>query len=195
MDSQLTDTESINVLVWVLVLVALAVAAKAIHVLEPGERAVITRLGGGTRVDGPGAVLAVPLLERVVRVDVSPHQQYVRLSSVVTRDGVRVHAYVTVDVRITQPRLASEAEVTTGVVRAATRRAVTRHIAGESLTTLTSAIGQPLDAIRAAISSEAAEVGVAIDGVEIEYLDFECAADLARWADQVHQPPDPERSP
>ena len=195
MYSQLTEFEGVSVLVWVLALALLVLASKAIRLVPSGERAVVTRFDGRSRVAGPGVVLALPLLERVAKVDVTPQQQFVRLTSVVTREGVRVDPYVTVDLRVKDPVLASDAQAVATVVQTATRRVITRHIAGESLASLAAAIGQPLDGIRAAIQEVVQDVGVAVDAVEIEYLDFDYPGDLARWAEQVHRSPRPRTRP
>jgi regulator of protease activity HflC (stomatin/prohibitin superfamily) len=73
----------------VLVAVALAVAAAAsVRILREYERAVVFRLGRLLPVRGPGLVALVPLVDRMVRVDLRTVTLTIPPQEVITRDNV-----------------------------------------------------------------------------------------------------------
>ena len=61
----------IDILAWLLpvVLIAVVVLPSAIRILREYERGVIFRLGKLLRAKGPGIVLLIPVVDRMVRMD------------------------------------------------------------------------------------------------------------------------------
>ena len=72
----------------VLLVLALAVAAASIRVLREYERAVVFRLGRLIGAKGPGVVLLVPLIDRMVRVSLRTHTLNIPAQDVITCDNV-----------------------------------------------------------------------------------------------------------
>ena len=86
-----------GVLIGVLVafgFLAVILLASAIRILREYERAVVFRLGRLIGVKGPGLVLLIPLIDRMVRVDLRTVTLNIPPQEVITRDNVpaRVNA-------------------------------------------------------------------------------------------------------
>ena len=92
------------ILVGILVLAAGALAAASVRVLREYERAVVFRLGRVIDEKGPGLVLLIPGVDRMVRVSLRtvtlriPHQE------VITRDNVPVRVAAVAYFRVIDPR-------------------------------------------------------------------------------------------
>ena len=93
------------VLVSLLVLIVLAVAAVAasVRVLREYERAVVFRLGRLIGAKGPGVVLLVPLIDRMVRVSLRTHTLNVPAQDVITCDNVPARVDAVAYFRVVDP--------------------------------------------------------------------------------------------
>src|SRR3954454_12417822 len=91
-----TVIEAILVAVIVIVAAVLALAAASVRVLREYERAVVFRLGRMVDTKGPGLVLLVPAIDRMVRVSLRTVTLNVPPQDIITRDNVtaRVDAVV-----------------------------------------------------------------------------------------------------
>jgi regulator of protease activity HflC (stomatin/prohibitin superfamily) len=76
------------VLVVAVVLVALLLVVFSLRVLREYERAVVFRLGRLLPVKGPGLVVLIPLVDRMVRVDLRTVTLTIPPQEVITRDNV-----------------------------------------------------------------------------------------------------------
>jgi regulator of protease activity HflC (stomatin/prohibitin superfamily) len=72
----------------IVVIVALLVASASVHVLREYERAVVFRLGRLTGLRGPGLVLLIPVIDRMVRVGLRTVTLNIPAQEVITRDNV-----------------------------------------------------------------------------------------------------------
>ena len=70
------------------VLAVLVLAAFSIRILREYERAVVFRLGRLLPVKGPGLVVLLPLIDRMVRVDLRTVTLTIPPQEVITRDNV-----------------------------------------------------------------------------------------------------------
>jgi len=75
-------------IVIVLVIVALSLFSAAVHVLREYERAVVFRLGRLVALKGPGLVLLIPIVDRMVRVGLRTVTLNIPAQEVITRDNV-----------------------------------------------------------------------------------------------------------
>jgi regulator of protease activity HflC (stomatin/prohibitin superfamily) len=93
------------VIVAVLILVALAaaVAGTSVRVLREYERAVVFRLGRLVGRKGPGIVLLIPLVDRMVRVDLRTVTFEVPPQDVITRDNVPAKVNAVAYFRVIDP--------------------------------------------------------------------------------------------
>ncbi len=91
-------------LIWFIVLVVLL--ALAIRIANEYERGVIFRLGRYAGTRGPGLFLIIPLIEKMVKLDLRIVTQDVPAQDVITRDNVPVKVDAVVYYRIVNPEKA-----------------------------------------------------------------------------------------
>jgi regulator of protease activity HflC (stomatin/prohibitin superfamily) len=88
----------------VVVVTALALAAASVRVLREYERAVVFRLGRVINQKGPGLVLLIPGVDRMVRVSLRTITLRIPHQDVITRDNVPVTVAAVVYFRVIDPR-------------------------------------------------------------------------------------------
>ena len=86
-----------------LVVVLLILLASAIRILREYERAVVFQLGRFWKVKGPGLVLLIPGLQKMVRVDLRIVTMDVPPQDVISRDNVSVKVNAVVFFRVIDP--------------------------------------------------------------------------------------------
>jgi regulator of protease activity HflC (stomatin/prohibitin superfamily) len=93
------------ILVALVIIVALgvAVAGASVRILREYERAVVFRLGRLVGAKGPGIVLLVPLIDRMVRVDLRTVTFEVPPQEVITRDNVPAKVNAVAYFRVVDP--------------------------------------------------------------------------------------------
>jgi len=98
----------IDILAWLLpvVLIAVVVLPSAIRILREYERGVIFRLGKLLRAKGPGIVLLIPVVDRMVRMDLRVVTVDVPKQEMMTRDNVPVTVDAVVYFRVVDPEAA-----------------------------------------------------------------------------------------
>ncbi len=88
----------------IILVVGVAVLFKlSVYIFQEYERAVVFTLGRLGAVRGPGLVLVVPLLQRVVRVDQRTITMDVPSQDVITRDNVSVKVNAVIYYRVVEP--------------------------------------------------------------------------------------------
>ena len=90
----------------VLVVTAVALAAASVRVLREYERAVVFRLGRVINEKGPGLVLLIPAVDRMVRVSLRTITLRIPPQEVITRDNVPVRVAAVAYFRVIDPRRA-----------------------------------------------------------------------------------------
>jgi regulator of protease activity HflC (stomatin/prohibitin superfamily) len=93
------------IIVALVIIVALAAAAAgaSVRILREYERAVVFRLGRLVGAKGPGIVLLVPLIDRMVRVDLRTVTFEVPPQDVITRDNVPAKVNAVAYFRVVDP--------------------------------------------------------------------------------------------
>lgn len=84
----------------VVVIIVLILIANAINILQEYERAVVFRLGRFVGIRGPGFVLIIPFIEKIVRVGLRVVTYDVPTQDVITRDNVSVEVNAVVYFRV-----------------------------------------------------------------------------------------------
>ena len=84
----------------VIVFIGIIILASAVRILREYERAVIFRLGRLVGVKGPGLVLLVPIVDRMVRVSLRVVAMDVAPQDVITKDNVSVKVNAVVYFRV-----------------------------------------------------------------------------------------------
>ena len=151
----------------------LIILASAIRILREYERAVIFRLGRLIAVKGPGLILLIPLIDRMVRVSLRTVVMDVPTQDVITKDNVSIKVNAVVYFRVMQPDKA--------IVEVENFLFATSQL---SQTTLRSILGQSeLDELlsqRDKINRELAKIidnqtepwGIKVSNVEVKHIDL-----------------------
>lgn len=158
--------------VFVLVLVVLFLAS-AIRILREYERGVIFRLGRVIRTKGPGVIILIPVVDKMVKVSLRLVTMDVPSQDVITRDNVSVKVNAVVYFRVMDP--------TKAVVEVENYLFATSQL---SQTTLRSVCGQvELDELlseREKINEELQKIldkhtdpwGIKVTTVEMKFIDL-----------------------
>jgi regulator of protease activity HflC (stomatin/prohibitin superfamily) len=115
----------------VVVLFVLIVLTSAIKVVQEYERGVVFRLGRLVGARGPGIILLIPFVERMVKVDLRTVTMDIPVQEVITRDNVTIRVNAVAYFRVMDPNAA--------IVNVADYIRATSQIAQ---TTLRSVLGQ-----------------------------------------------------
>lgn len=86
-----------------ILILALVVLANAIRILREYERAVVFRLGRLVGVKGPGLILLIPLIDRMIKVSLRVIPMDVPPQDVITRDNVSVKVNAVIYFRVLDP--------------------------------------------------------------------------------------------
>src|SRR3954469_9268131 len=86
-----------------LLVTALVLAGASVRVLREYERGVVFRLGRVTRQRGPGLVLVVPGIDRMVRVSLRTVTLKIPAQEIITRDNVPARVTAVAYYRIIDP--------------------------------------------------------------------------------------------
>ena len=160
---------------WVfLVAIAALFFFSAFKVLQEYQRGVIFQLGRFHGVKGPGLIIVIPLLQRMVRVDLRTIVMDVPTQDVISRDNVSVKVSAVIYFRVIDPEKA--------IIQVENRVVATSQLAQ---TTLRSVLGQhelddmlaereKLNAdIQKILDQTTATWGIKVSNVEIKHVDLD----------------------
>lgn len=157
----------------VIVVFALIILSNAIKILREYERGVIFRLGRLIRAKGPGLILLIPIVDRMVRVSLRTIVLDVPPQDIITQDNVSIKVNAVVYFRVIDPQKA--------IVQVENFLAATSQI---SQTTLRSVLGQSeLDdllsqrdkinhKLQQIIDANTEPWGVKVTNVEVKQIDL-----------------------
>ncbi len=181
--------EQFPVITVAIILFVLIILSSAIRILREYERGVIFRLGrliGGSGVKGPGLILLIPVIDKMVKVSLRTIVLDVPPQDVITQDNVSIKVNAVVYFRVVEPQKA--------IVQVENFLLATSQI---SQTTLRSVLGQSeLDEIlsqREKINHKLQQIidtntepwGVKVTNVEVKQIDLpqEMQRAMARQAE------------
>ena len=157
----------------VVVVLALFILSNAIRILREYERGVIFRLGRLIKVKGPGLILLIPIVDKMIRVSLRTIVLDVPPQDVITQDNVSIKVNAVVYFRVIEPQKA--------IVQVENFLAATSQI---SQTTLRSVLGQSeLDdllsqrdkinhKLQQIIDANTEPWGVKVTNVEVKQIDL-----------------------
>jgi regulator of protease activity HflC (stomatin/prohibitin superfamily) len=159
---------AIVVVLVVLVVLAVSVAAASVRILREYERAVVFRLGRLIGAKGPGVVLLVPLIDRMVRISLRTHTLNIPAQDVITCDNVPARVDAVAYFRVVDPR-SSVVEIenfrqATSLIAQTTLRAV---LGKADLDALLSQREQLNEALQQIIDEQTEPWGIKVTVVEI----------------------------
>ncbi|MBB1285749.1 slipin family protein [Flavisolibacter sp. BT320] len=178
--------ENIPVSLVVIVVLVLYVLASSIRVLAEYERGVVFRLGRMVGVRGPGLILLVPFIERMVKVSLRTVVMDVPPQDVITQDNVSIKVNAVVYFRVIQPDKAIvEVEnflVATSQISQTTLRSVLGQSELDDLLSQREKINQRLQQI---IDHQTEPWGIKVSTVEVKQIDLpqEMQRAMARQAE------------
>ncbi len=160
----------------VIILFVVIILANAIRVLREYERGVIFRLGrliGGDGIKGPGIILLIPLIDKMVKVSLRTVVMDIPPQDVITQDNVSIKVNAVVYFRVIQPQKAIvEVEnflVATSQLSQTTLRSVLGQSELDDLLSQRDKINQKLQQI---IDSHTEPWGVKVSNVEVKQIDL-----------------------
>src|SRR5271167_1862946 len=100
--------ESAKLLVWLIpvVLLAVIILPQMVRILREYERGVIFRLGKLLGAKGPGLILLIPIVDRMVKIDLRVITIEVPKQEVMTRDNVPATVDAVIYFRVVDPQSA-----------------------------------------------------------------------------------------
>ncbi|MCO4845497.1 MAG: slipin family protein [Sulfurovum sp.] len=155
-------------------MILIILLASAIRILREYERGVVFTLGRFTGVKGPGLIILIPFIQKMVRVDLRIIVLDVPTQDVISHDNVSVHVNAVVYFRVVDPEKA--------IIQVENFYAATSQLAQ---TTLRSVLGRhELDemlAEREQLNFDIQEIldkqtdtwGIKISNVEIKHIDLD----------------------
>jgi regulator of protease activity HflC (stomatin/prohibitin superfamily) len=158
----------------ILVVLAIVLATQIFKILNEYERGVVFTFGRYTGVKGPGLIILIPLVQRMVKVDLRVIVLDVPTQDVISRDNVSVKVNAVVYFRIVEPdkaiiQVANPFEATSQLAQTTLRSVLGQHELDEMLSQrdkLNADIQRILDA-----ASDA--WGIKITNVEIKHVDLD----------------------
>jgi regulator of protease activity HflC (stomatin/prohibitin superfamily) len=156
-----------------IVFIGIMILASAIRVLREYERAVVFRLGRLVGVKGPGLVILIPVIDRMVRVSLRVVAMDVAPQDVITKDNVSVKVNAVVYFRVmAADRAIVEVEdflYATTQLAQTTLRSVLGQVELDQLLAERESINQQLQRI---IDEQTDSWGIKVTLVEIKHVDL-----------------------
>jgi len=175
----------------------LILLASAIKVLNEYERGVIFFLGRFQRVKGPGLIIVIPIIQRMVKVDLRVIVMDVPTQDVISKDNVSVKVNAVVYFRIIDPekaiiQVANVFEATSQLAQTTLRSVLGQHELDEML----SERDKLNDDIQGILDQHTDAWGIKVSNVEIKHVDLDesmiraiaaqAEAERARRAKVIH---------
>jgi len=156
-----------------IVIVVLILLANAVNILQEYERAVVFRLGRFVGVRGPGFVLIIPFIEKIIRVSLRVVTHDVPPQDVITRDNVSVKVNAVVYFRVMDPEKAiieiENYKFATSQISQTTLRSI---VGGAELDELLSEREKLNKELQTVIDKETDPWGIKVSTVEIKHVDL-----------------------
>ncbi len=157
----------------VLVVFLVAIASSAIKILREYERGVVFRLGRILRAKGPGLIILIPVVDRMVKVPLRTVAMDVPPQDVITRDNVSVKVNAVVYFRVMDPEKAVvEVEdylYATSQLSQTTLRSVLGEVELDELLSERERINERLQSI---LDAQSDAWGIKVSLVEIKHVDL-----------------------
>lgn len=145
----------------------------SVRVLNEYERGVVFRLGRVIGAKGPGLIILIPIIDRMVRVDMRTVTLDVPAQDAITRDNITIKVNAVVYFRVTEPnRSVIEVEnylLATSKLAQTTLRSVLGQVELDELLSSRDAINQRLQTI---LDTQTEPWGVKVSNVEVKQIDL-----------------------
>lgn len=157
----------------VVIFFALFILMNAVRILQEYERGVIFRLGRMIGVKGPGLILLIPLVDRMVKVSLRTFTMDVPPQDVITKDNVTVKVNAVIYFMVMEPSKAiinvEDYFYATSMIAQTTLRSVLGQVDLDDLLSNREEINQRLQKI---IDDQTEPWGVKVSVVEVKNVDL-----------------------
>src|SRR6476659_4606334 len=168
--------EQYPIVLIVIVIFALIILSNAIRILREYERGVVFRLGrlaGKNGVRGPGLILLIPIIDKMVKVSLRTVVLDVPPQDVITQDNVSIKVNAVVYFRVIEPQKAivqvENFLTATSQISQTTLRSVLGQSELDDLLSQSEVINHKLQQI---IDSQTEPWGVKVTNVEVKQIDL-----------------------
>lgn len=168
------------------VLFLLFILASAIRILREYERGVVFRLGRLIEVKGPGLILLIPMIDKMLKVSLRTIVMDVPPQDVITKDNVSISVNAVVYYRVIQPEKAivevENFHVATSQLSQTTLRSILGQSELDELLSQRDKINRELAII---IDNQTEPWGIKVSNVEVKHIDLpqEMQRAMARQAE------------
>jgi regulator of protease activity HflC (stomatin/prohibitin superfamily) len=165
--------EAIVIVVVVLGMLALAAGSMSVRVLRESERGVVFRLGRLLDQRGPGLVMLVPTIDRMVRVSLRTVTLTVPAQEIITRDNVPARVTAVAYYRVVDPNNAvNQVESFHNATLQIAQTTLRSVLGGADLDTLLSERDRLNDELQHVIDAQTEPWGIKVTTVEIKDVEI-----------------------
>ena len=174
------------ILLWPAVLLGLFFIGSAVRILREYERAVVFRLGRFSSIKGPGLILLIPAIDKMVRISLRTIVMDVPSQDVITKDNVSIKVNAVVYFRVVDPeRAVIEVEdylYATSQLSQTTLRSITGESELDEILSEREKINEHLQNV---IDKQTDAWGIKVSLVEVKHIDLpqEMQRAIARQAE------------
>src|ERR1043165_7801035 len=168
--------QQVPVIAVVIGFIVIFILANAIRILREYERAVVFRLGrlvGNNGVKGPGLILLIPIIDKMVKVSLRTVVMDVPTQDVITQDNVSIKVNAVIYFRVLEPQKAivqvENYMVATSQFSQTTLRSVLGQSELDDLLSQREKINQKLQQI---IDTHTEPWGIKVSNVEVKQIDL-----------------------
>jgi regulator of protease activity HflC (stomatin/prohibitin superfamily) len=161
------------IVVVIIVLAIILLLSAAIKIVQEYERGVIFRLGRLVGAKGPGLFFIIPLIDRMVKVDLRVVTMDVPSQEVITKDNVTVRVNAVVFLRVVDPQAAVTKVMNHILATSQISQTTLRNVLGQSdLDQLLSEREDLNSRLQQIIDQETDPWGVKVSAVEIKEVEL-----------------------
>lgn len=164
------------VMLAVIIVFVVIILANAIRILREYERGVIFRLGrliGGDGIKGPGLILLIPIIDKMVRVSLRTVVMDVPTQDVITQDNVSIKVNAVIYFRVVEPQKAIVGVENFLVATSQLSQTTLRSVLGQSeLDDLLSQREKINHKLQQIIDTHTEPWGVKVSNVEVKQIDL-----------------------
>jgi regulator of protease activity HflC (stomatin/prohibitin superfamily) len=154
-------------------LIILSILSSSIRILQEYERGIVFRLGRSVGVRGPGLILLIPFLEKMMKVDMRTVTMDVQPQDVITKDNVSMKVNAIVYFRIVNAEAAivqvADYYYATSQLAQTTLRSVLGQFALDEILTNRDSINGKLQTL---LDQDTEGWGVKVSAVEVKNIDL-----------------------
>lgn len=156
-----------------LVVVAAIIIFSAFKILNEWERAVVLRFGRSMGIRGPGIIILIPFVEKMIRIDTRTITMDVQPQDIITKDNVSLKINAVIYFRVVEPETAVTKVEDFYFATSQLAQTTLRSVAGQyQLDDLLSNRDQINHALQTNLDKQTEPWGIKISLVEVKHIDL-----------------------